>query len=657
MSTSDEYKSTKSSDAVSDKTEEPQVNSANPFSSQDYHQIVSAFEKQSTDWAEEDYALASHYKDTYSTRNFSERVKEQMAHYPGLHQPATGVPDEDPYKTNAEKQAERRQNFWTDAMSSPDAFMNGLRSREQDFDYTTVFGSDASAKTKAENVGKILTECIPCFGRLLDADGLVPDGDLLEVHALNINLRKDLISDTKKLLNNPGSYLDICELLNLLSHQCVQDLFAILALLTQYLAKLNLDIKFNFDFIENLVGAILSPFLDALSQWLDKWIQLIIEPLVCVVDHINEVIVTSQTMKIPLSSAGIGIDADLGVQDGVFSKQDSASTKKRQHKTKKSKWSDSEMDRFSDLPPGHYTPRRPTVPDEEIQMSATEIKESWNPSMSEQQREETNQKWEEINKQRKDKKLSYTSDIYKERRDGTRWSKDNVPNSEKFSAGFQFGDEYHPPEKQSLPKTADSYFDTGPLTNSIVQLRNILQAGIQYVRDWFIYITQMVYDLLGTDFGWMKNKTGSSFLKSDLIKMISLVKAIIQAVSKNGLRCGINTNLDQDQVKFILEDTLNKFSPTKFEVMENGDIKVIPSGGSLPDTKDTSDAVQAQIEEQDKIDMGEGIGKVTDKKTEETLQDSVKSGIIVKNCLRDLTSDEAARAREWILEYERRSNG
>lgn len=662
MPTSEEYTNISSPTSTSEKHHkaEYQLNSGNPFAQQDYAAIVNTFEKSSADWAEEDYAIASHYKDVYSTRNFSERVQEQMAYYPGLHQPSTGVPEEDPYKTRAQKQSEKRLDYWDNAMSSPDAFMNGLRSRDQDFDYRTVFGSDASAKARAREAGKILTECIPCFGRLLDPEGLVPDGDLLEVHALNVNLRLDLMQDLIKLLKDPGAYIDICELINLLSSLCPQDLFAMLALFTQYLAKLNLDIKFNIDFIVNLVGAILSPFLDALSQWLDKWIQLIIEPLVCVVDHINEVIITSQTMKIPFSSAGIGIDTELGVQTGVFNEQDYSVKTKHGYKGTQAAWSETEAKRYEELPPGHYIPSRPKVPQEELEMTLNEAKESWIPSMSAAEREATDEKWKQINQERRAETIEKNTKINAQRRDGSRWSKDNTPNSEKFSKGYKFGDEYYPPERQDTPKQASAYVDLSAVTNSIVQMRNILQGGIQYIRDWFTYITQMIYDLLGTDFGWMKNKTGSTFVKTNLIKMILLIKAILQAVSKNGLKCGVNSNLDTDQVKFILEDTLNKFSPTQFKVMDNGDITIIPPSRDLPDAKDMSKIASEEIKKQkdrNKINAGEGIGEVSDEKASEVMQESVESGIIVKNCLKDLTSEEASRAREWILEYERRSNG
>ena len=125
------------------------VNKGNPFAPQDYHQIIKTYEAESTNWVEDDYALVTHYKDVYETRNFSQRVRDQLDYYPGMHQ-SSAPPKQDPAYTNAAKMADNRQNFWNNSMSSPDSFMNGLRSRKKDFDYTKIFGSDTSAKTKAQ---------------------------------------------------------------------------------------------------------------------------------------------------------------------------------------------------------------------------------------------------------------------------------------------------------------------------------------------------------------------------------------------------------------------------------------------------------------------------------------------------------------------------
>jgi hypothetical protein len=651
-----------------DKGQTVKANIKNPFAAQDYAIIINAFEKEAANWSDEDYALAYEYKDVYSTRNFSERVREQMNFYPGMHQ-TSSVPSKDPAYTEAKKMSEKRLGYWNNAMDSPDGFMNALRNNSQDFDYTTIFGTDASAKSRAEHIGKIVTECIPCFGRKLDLEEILPDGDLLEVHAINTKIRTDLLDRIKGLLDDPGMNIDICELLSLLSKQCPQDLVAMMILFSQYLAKLNLDIKFNIDFITNLVGAILSPFLNALSQWLDKWIQMIVGPMLCVLDHINEVIITVQQAKIPLSEGSLSVDADIGVADPQHENQylglDAGVSGAR------GSWASGEYERFNTPDSQKYNAKEPDWPEEEVELAKTEMKEGFNPSMSKAEREATDAKWKELRiKHQKEQREIPPPLRAGSQRDGTRWSKDDIPNSEKIS--YSFGkDDYHPPEKQQKVARSEKYWDPAPMANAIVQMRNIMQGALQYVNDWFTYITQMIYDLLGTDYGWMKKKTGTSMLKSRVIQLINIIRSMLSAISQNGLKCGENSNFDQEQLKFILEDGLNKFSPTKFKVMDNGDIKVIlPSSVDAPDAQSVSDDVEdfqtekakaeanAKTNEEAGVVVGPDINVDNDKANIDAVkQKSVESGIIVKNCLKDMTSDQLDKARQWIAEYERRANG
>lgn len=621
------------------------VNNNNPMAQHDYHIIIQAFESECSQWAEEDYATAYHYKDVYSTRNFSERVREQMNYYPGMHQTG-GQPDEDPAYKHAEEMAQNRLNYWNNAMDSPGSFMAGLKSRQQDFDYAEIFGSDTDAKTRAENIGKLVTQCVPCFGRLLDIDGLLPNGDLLEVHLMNIKVRTNLLDQLMALLKDPGYYIDVCEIINMFAHLCPQDILAILALLTQYLAKLNLDIQFNLDFIVSLVGPMLSPFLDALSTWLDKWIQLILEPIICVVDHINETIAIAQTFKIPLSEASFSIDYETGA--ALPFHQNLSNEGAVGFTPDQGSWAGGELERFTTPDSQKYNPNVPSFPVEATDMAGEEIIEAWSPSFTEQEKEERAKKWAELREEERTKRQKVPAPLKGSTMgDGRRWSKDeDIANKDTLS----WGGGYNPPEKQkegSLgPTDKTKYLDMTSIVSSIVQIRNIIQSAIQYVKDWFTYITQMIYDLLGVDFGWMKKKMDNTILKSRLIQLIYLIKAIIEAVSKNGLKCGNNTNFDQAQLKFVLEDGLNKYTGSKFEVKDDGSIVMLPPSGKLPDAKDLSEKAKQQQ------DAKSGVGPV---EVKEVTQKTTKSGIIIKNCLKDISTEEIQKVRSWIAEFEGRT--
>ncbi len=642
--------------------EEVTINPGNPFHQIDCGLIVKAFEVEASNWKQTDYAKAHHYRDVYSTRNFSERVREQMNYYPGMQQTSGGVPATDPLYTNAKEMADDRLGFWNNAMDNPGAFADALRQKQADFDYSKIFGSDTSAKDRAKEIGKMITECVPCFDRLLDGMQLLPDGDLLEIHALNIKIRTDLLDKIMALFKDPGAFINICDLLKLLSKMCPQDLLAILALLTQYLAKLNLDFRFNLDFIIQLVGPILSPFLDALSQWLDKWIQLIIGPLVCVVDHINETILIAQSMKIPFSDVSANVSMDLGVAApghnnaaGTFGFGGDTGVGGSGVSPNASAWTGWQWEEFNTPDSQKYNPTIPVPPYEETQLALQETKEAWsNEKISEAERAERDARWKSL-KAQEEAKRNYVPPPEKQPdpRDGTRWSKDDIPNSEKYKTGGSWEGGYHPPENQTKPNEATKYFDANPLIQSIVEMRNILQGGIQYVKDWFTYITQMIYDLLGVDFGWMSKKIDNTMLKSKIIELIMMVKSIIQAVAKNGLECGSHSNFDQGQMKYILEKELNKFSSSKFKVLDDGTIEmVLPGKGTTPSVEDLSDSIQDAVAENiPGLIPGQAIGQPSAPK-----QETISSRILIKNCFRSVTQEELQQVRDWIADFEKRGS-
>jgi hypothetical protein len=470
------------------------------------------------------------------------------------------------------------------------------------------------------------------------------------------------------LFRDPGAFVDICDLLKYLSKLCPQDLLAILALLSQYLNKINLDIKFNIDFIIQLMGPILSPFLDQISQWLDKWVQLLLGPMICVLDHINETIYLTQQFKIPLQNVSGSMTADI---NGAlpFNKNVASSLGGGFSETllgpksaeKGDTWGGASLKEFDTPWSQRYNPDAPSYPAEEAQMAAQEISEAWAPEMDEFEREEKNKRWQELKAKDQVRATKVPAPLKTPKADGTRWSKDDVPGSQKSVSGeksWQSGS-YHPPEKQDKPKEAKDYMlNADMIVNSVIQLRNIMQGAIQYVRDWFTYVTQMLYDLLGTDIGWMMKKTGNTILKSSLIRIIMMVKALIEAIAKNGLECGTNNNFSPAQMKFVLENVLNETSPMyKFESQPDGSFKVLSKNdpsSTRPSTTDNSATAQATSTLGSQQVAGLTPGATLAVASSFGEQKSVESGIIIKDCFKDTSKDDLAKVREWIKDFENR---
>ena len=661
------------------------------FEPGDCQLIIHHFEIQAANEEREDYAHVVHYRDLYSTENFSHRVREQMAYYPGMHSAGAGGtgpgPNKDPFQTNAQKLGDQNLNYWNESLSSPENFMTGLQGAQNDLDYTEMFKGDK--KDVAKNIASAVSECIPCFDRLLDGAQLLPDGDLLEIHALNIKMRFDLLDKLKGLFNNPGFNIDICKLLEYFTHLCPSDILAMIALLSQYLAKLNLDFKFNLNLIIELIGPILSPFLDGLTQWLDKWVQLILGPLICVVDHINMTIYTAQQFKLPLSETQINTEANLGgAGPGLFnvSSQNEANVGlgTRYDAFDRSGYdpvtgqplvndgrsynpffeANSKNEAFKTPDSQRYNPEAPKVPQEEVDLALAEARDSFNSdgefkhtnAYDQLSAEERQEMWHKI-------KTDYWVDENVDRppplrdvdnRDGTRWSKDNTPTSEKdlyVGKDGKYNTSAYPPEKQARPKDAtDYYIDAGAIVDPIIQMRNIVVGGIRYIQDWFTWATQLIYDLIGTDFGWMKKKMDNTILKSRIIQLIMMLKAIIEAIGKNGLQCGTHTNFDSGHLRFILEDIMSKNGPYKFEAQPDGSFIM-----KLPATADGSASGH---------ENADGVNQPNNTQTASTKDNSanngqnyLESGIIIKDCLKKVKESEVSKVREWIADFERRSDG
>jgi hypothetical protein len=636
-----------------------------PLYESDLHIVLKYFEVEVSQWGEEDYAWAPHYRDVYSTESFSKRVREQMDYYPGMHSGVSGqsrISSEDPFKTNAKAKAEETTNYWNSSLSSPETFMEGLKQREPGINYGEL-AKDPSVR----NIAEAIAGCTSCFDRIFDGAQLLPDGDLLEIHGLNIKLRTNLISDLKKMFNDPGFNVNICDLLKLLSGLCPSDLLALLMLFSQYLAKLNLDFAFNLDLVLELIGPILSPFLDALSQWLDKWIQLIVAPIICIIDHINATLYIAQNFKIPASEASVNLDYAVGVAaPNVLNHLSNYSSEAGfRGSTATGEYENDPsyvyMEGFHDeqifgSPDNRlYNPVPPEVPIEEFDFAVAQIADDWGVSPNSDywvttdyynalSTEERRATWDELKQKRWEYEHEMPAPLRQPKADGSRWSKDQIPQSEKRKIGDDFSFGEHPPEKQTRAQQGDAYYiDGGVIVDPILQVRNIAQGAIGYIQDWFKWVTQMIYDLLGTDFGWMKKKMSQTQLKSRLIQLIMMIKAILQAIQKNGLECGVSNNFDAAQLEWILAEQLNtNEGGYKFAHRPDGSFELI----SPPGVGESSSRREAEVK-----DSSSGADSEAS-----SAQKIVESGIIVKDCLKTVSKEDVDKVRQWISDFTRRSD-
>lgn len=144
---------------------------------------------------------------------------------------------------------------------------------------------------ESNTVGKfrniIRRECIPCLDRLDNLGELEISVELLSPIQEMINRYKKLIDDLKDLLTNTDIDNDICSLLNFLEFHCVPDLYSIVALLMALMRKWSAALP-NLDSIFlQFIGAFFQPILGGVSELLDRFIQLIMAPVDCVLSSLD----------------------------------------------------------------------------------------------------------------------------------------------------------------------------------------------------------------------------------------------------------------------------------------------------------------------------------------------------------------------------------
>lgn len=148
--------------------------------------------------------------------------------------------------------------------------------------------------TDADNIGDaaktLVADCIPCKDRVLALFSVNPLDDLWEALEKMYDMSVSFLLELYDLLLGDKSvefFADICSLFQFLNFMCIPDLYTMIIVLSQliskYLIKLK-DLKVTFN---DILGKIMAPSLAPLFGLIDKYIQLIIAPIKCVIDALD----------------------------------------------------------------------------------------------------------------------------------------------------------------------------------------------------------------------------------------------------------------------------------------------------------------------------------------------------------------------------------
>ncbi len=156
----------------------------------------------------------------------------------------------------------------------------------------------------------IVADCVPCKERILSLLSINPIEDLWNYIDEQYQQSVSFILDLHDLLlgdKSIGVFADFCNLFKFLSFMCVPDLYSMILVLSKLMTKYAITMAQTKTSFMAIIGNISGPALTPLAGIMDKYLQLIIAPMECVV-----AVLDTQLQK---------IDVNQGIAQGMSGKE------------------------------------------------------------------------------------------------------------------------------------------------------------------------------------------------------------------------------------------------------------------------------------------------------------------------------------------------
>lgn len=147
--------------------------------------------------------------------------------------------------------------------------------------------------------GAFNSKCIPCgfrldnWGQLIEATFTSPLGGMSEYLQMWDKWLSEHLKQLMDLINmftNMDRFVDMCALIRFLNDfVCIPDLQRMLSALMALMSRTSFEFNGIFDLILQLIGPLLAPFLSGIVGTLQQYILMIIQPLECIIDAIQNI--------------------------------------------------------------------------------------------------------------------------------------------------------------------------------------------------------------------------------------------------------------------------------------------------------------------------------------------------------------------------------
>jgi hypothetical protein len=143
-----------------------------------------------------------------------------------------------------------------------------------------------------EGILDTLKDCIPCISRINFEEELDIGNPLDAIYTMLEAWLNKALSQIKNLIDmfdNLDKYVDICALIKFFTDfVCIPDLAKILAVLAALMMDLSFELNIAIDLALSLVAPLFIPFFTNLFDMLMKYVLLILKPIECIIDSIQD---------------------------------------------------------------------------------------------------------------------------------------------------------------------------------------------------------------------------------------------------------------------------------------------------------------------------------------------------------------------------------
>jgi len=136
-------------------------------------------------------------------------------------------------------------------------------------------------------IARAIKECIPCTGRIIGSFDLDIGSQLLAILQKDVKARLKALRSLSDLFSNVDIYGDFCALVAALNSLCIPDLQRILVILAAMLSALGTDLFKLSGLLLALIAPLFLPILMKISSLMTQLRQLVLGPLICIINSIN----------------------------------------------------------------------------------------------------------------------------------------------------------------------------------------------------------------------------------------------------------------------------------------------------------------------------------------------------------------------------------